>query len=256
MDRNRLKSYLNYLRRSKTHYGVHSPFVYSLITNCLYDKKTYSAYATLKNYRKYLLRDGNVLTVNDVGAPSKVFKQPERTVKSMAKVAGSSMKELKLWYRLAKYFAPGKVLELGTHLGLSALAWRLGADGEVVSVEKSGSLLQYAREHLPRYTNKEIQWVQADFGDFLNASDTVWDLVFVDGNHTYEATMQYFELLKKRSHNGTLLIFHDIHWSEGMEKAWQDIVSDTGVHVTIDLFCCGLVFFRREQFKEHFIIRF
>ena len=40
-----------------------------------------------------------------------------------------------------------------------------------------------------------------------------------------------------------------------MEDAWKIIQKHPQVTVTIDVFQWGLVFFRREQPKEHFVIR-
>jgi hypothetical protein len=40
-----------------------------------------------------------------------------------------------------------------------------------------------------------------------------------------------------------------------MEEAWNIIKEHSLVTVTIDVFQWGIVFFRREQPKEHFIIR-
>jgi len=40
-----------------------------------------------------------------------------------------------------------------------------------------------------------------------------------------------------------------------MEEAWHYIKEHSKVTVTIDTFQWGIVFFRREQEKEHFIIR-
>ena len=47
----------------------------------------------------------------------------------------------------------------------------------------------------------------------------------------------------------------DIHWSQDMEEAWEIIKKQKSVKVTIDTFQWGMVFFREEQEKEHFIIR-
>ena len=50
-------------------------------------------------------------------------------------------------------------------------------------------------------------------------------------------------------------IFDDIHWSKDMEEAWEIIKNHPQVTVTIDTFQWGIVFFRKEQEKEHFVIR-
>ncbi|UJH92555.1 class I SAM-dependent methyltransferase [Antarcticibacterium sp. 1MA-6-2] len=81
------------------------------------------------------------------------------------------------------------------------------------------------------------------------------DLIYFDGNHQKEATLEYFHKLLPLAHNDSVFIFDDIHWSKGMEEAWEEIKNHPEVRVTIDSFFWGMVFFRREQEKEHFIIR-
>ena len=83
------------------------------------------------------------------------------------------------------------------------------------------------------------------------------DLAFVDGNHRKEPTLQYFRQLLDKKTEQSILIFDDIHWSKGMEEAWQQIQQHPDVTLTIDLFFIGLVFFRKEQkVAQHFSIRF
>lgn len=82
------------------------------------------------------------------------------------------------------------------------------------------------------------------------------DLVFIDGNHSYEATIRYFEMLLSKVHNESIFIFDDIYWSEGMKKAWNEIQNHPSVQCTVDIFRWGIVFFRKEMQKEHFTIRF
>jgi predicted O-methyltransferase YrrM len=81
------------------------------------------------------------------------------------------------------------------------------------------------------------------------------DMLFIDGNHSYDATMRYFEMCKPYLHNQSLIVFDDIYWSKGMTQAWKEIKADPIVTVSIDLFFIGLVFFRKEQVKENFKLR-
>ncbi|RYF62388.1 MAG: SAM-dependent methyltransferase, partial [Cytophagaceae bacterium] len=82
------------------------------------------------------------------------------------------------------------------------------------------------------------------------------DFVFFDANHRYEPTVRYFEICLTNIHNDTVFVFDDIHWSDEMEQAWAYIKVHPSVSVTVDLFWVGLVFFRREQPKQDFILRF
>lgn len=82
-----------------------------------------------------------------------------------------------------------------------------------------------------------------------------YDLIYFDGHHTKDATLNYFQHLLPTAHNDSVFVFDDIHWSRGMEEAWEIIKEHPLVKVSIDTFHLGLVFFRKEQAKQHFKIR-
>ena len=81
------------------------------------------------------------------------------------------------------------------------------------------------------------------------------DFVFFDGNHRYAPTLQYFELCLAHRTDESVFVFDDIHWSPGMERAWEVIKAHPDVRLTVDLFHIGLVFFRKNQPKQHFSLR-
>ena len=79
----------------------------------------------------------------------------------------------------------------------------------------------------------------------------------MDGNHRKEPTLRYFRLILEKINNNSVIIVDDIHWSSEMEEAWEEIKSDPAVHMSIDLFFMGLVFFKDEfKIKQHFTIRY
>ena len=73
-------AYLKFWWRSKNQHGVHSPFVYDLITKCFYDKQKTPLYSKLKAYREALLKNTDTIEVTDLGAGSKLGVTPSRTV--------------------------------------------------------------------------------------------------------------------------------------------------------------------------------
>ena len=120
-----IKSYLNFLWKSKNEHGVHSPFVFDLVTKCFYDKKQYPEYSILNNYRKSLLLNKNTIDVTDFGAGSRVFKSNTRAINQIAKTAGISSKRAELLFRITNYFQPESILEIGTSLGMATSALAL-----------------------------------------------------------------------------------------------------------------------------------
>jgi hypothetical protein len=222
-----IKSYLNFLWNSKNEHGVHSPFVFNLVTKCFYDKKKYPEYTVLKNFRKSLLADKNLIEVTDFGAGSKVFKSNKRQIAKIAKTAGISSKRAELLFRITNYF------------------------------QLSQCQLQLQSRSFGTTFNN-IECINTEFSSYLKnfqlpASN--FQLIYFDGNHSKQATLHYFELLLPTITNETVWIFDDIHWSIEMEEAWEKIQQHPKVTVTIDTFQWGIVFFRVEQKKEHFVIR-
>lgn len=230
------------------------------MTECFYDKKNYPAYRLLKDYRKELLHNKEKITVTDLGAGSKVFGSSERKISDIAKNAGVSSKRAKFLYRLNNYLNCRNSLELGTSLGMGTCALAANLTTQVTSIEGCPETARIAKEEFERFGLKNTNLKIGEFDKVLEGllqqgTDKKFDLVYFDGNHQKEATLKYFEALLPFAHNDSVFIFDDIHWSPGMEKAWEEIRKSPSVKVTIDTFYQGLVFFRREQAKQHFRIR-
>ena len=119
------RQYLKFLGRSTNQHGVHSPFVYNLVTQCFYDKSSYPEYKTLKAYRTALLKNKARITVTDLGAGSVITKDNNRQISEIAKSASTTPKRAKLLFRITKYLECQHILELGTSLGIATTAMRL-----------------------------------------------------------------------------------------------------------------------------------
>jgi predicted O-methyltransferase YrrM len=258
-----IKSYIKFLWHSKNEHAVHSPFVFSLLTKCFYDKKFKPEYTVLKKYRNDLLQNKKTIEVTDFGAGSRVFKSNTRQISQIAKTAGITPKRAELLYRIVNYLQPNTILEIGTSLGLATSALSLGnPKASIVTLEGCPETAKQAQLQLQKLPSRSplttIKSVVTEFNDYLqncNLKSATYDLIFFDGNHSKKATLEYFELLLPTITNETVWIFDDIHWSAEMEEAWEIIKNHTKIKVSIDTFQWGLVFFRYEQPKQHFVIR-
>ena len=258
-----IKSYVKFLWQSKNEHGVHSPFVFNLVTKCLYDKRQYSEYARLNTHRNLLLKNKSTIDVTDFGVGSKVFTSNNRAINQIAKTAGISAKRAELLFRITSYFQPTTILEIGTSLGLATSALALGnPKAKITTLEGCPNTLATANDNFQnskfQIPNSNVEFVNTEFYSYLKnfqLPTSNFQLIFFDGNHSKAATLDYFDLLVPTVTNDTLWIFDDIHWSADMEAAWEIIKNHPKVTVTVDTFQWGLVFFRAEQEKEHFTIR-
>jgi len=84
----------------------------------------------------------------------------------------------------------------------------------------------------------------------LRYNEFPFDIIYADA-----LSKPFKTVANKNIHNNSMLILEGIYNTTQQTKRWKAIKNLNEVTVTIDLYCCGVVFFRKEQAKEHFKIR-
>lgn len=252
--------YIKHRLTAKSRHGTHSPFVYKLTDEVIYDFSAKKVYDDIEKQRKKLLVDDRLITVTDLGAGSHLNKNRTKKVKEIAKNALKAPHLAKLIYRLVAFQQPKNIIELGTCLGITtAYLAKAQPTADVLTIEGCPETAKIAHQNFIELDLANVELQVGNFNDLLpkaiNEAEQL-DFVYIDGNHTKEATLNYFNWCLPKLHQGSLLIFDDIYWSEGMKEAWTEIKNHPEVTVTVDLFWIGLVYFKKDQAKEHFKIKF
>jgi len=257
---NFISDYLKHRFTAKSRHGTHSPFVYKLTDEVIYDFKSKIEYKSIEAQRKKLFNDDSLVKVTDLGAGSHLNKNRTKKVSQIAKNALKNPALAQLIYRLAKDNNPKSIIELGTCLGITtAYLSKACPDAEVITIEGCPETAKVAYNN---FKELDLENVELQVGNFdvllpeiIDKREKL-DFVYIDGNHRKEATLNYFNWCLPKIHENSLLIFDDIYWSKGMKEAWAEIKNHPDVVATIDLFWIGLVYFRKGQAKEHFKIKF
>ena len=248
--------YIKYRWKAKGRHGIHSPFVYDFVDNCLKIKLDDQTKDNLKKLFTALKADHRTITINDFGAGSKKLSN-QRSVSSIFKTSSSRGKYGKLLFQLAQHYKPQNSLEFGTSLGVGTTYLRYGnAESKITTIEACPNTQAIALENFEKMNLSGIKCVNSTFVEFLNGEkNPVFDLVFVDGHHDGGAILEYMELLKSITHNETIFVLDDIRWSSSMLTAWKKIIADPFYHVTLDFFRVGIAIPRKQQEKEHFDLK-
>lgn len=253
-----LLDYARYYLTAKSRHGIHSPFVYKLIDEVIYDRSPKPAYDKPEALRQKMLADKRVIEVTDLGAGSGKNKTKERRVADIARHALKPPKMAQLLYRLAAFHQPKNMVELGTCLGTTSVYLHQAAgESHIDTLEGCPETARIARENIGE--NDLVKVTVGNFDDTLPkiiAQKEQFDFVFIDGNHRYEPTMRYFNWFLPKLGENSLVIFDDIYWSEEMKQAWKEIKAHPQVTLTIDLFWIGLVYFRKGREKENFVVKY
>lgn len=178
-----IQSYLQFLWHSKNEHGVHSPFVFLLLTQGLYNRKIKLPVADLSTYK------------------------------------GVNSKKSRLLFKIVRYFSPKSILIVGD-----------------TTFEKEVMALAN-----PKST--------------IDIESAIYNCIYFSSIGINPITTETIEQLILTIENDSFWILEDIHANAATKALWQTLQQNPKVTVTIDTYHFGLVFFRREQAKEHFIIR-
>ena len=252
--------YIKYFFTAKSKHSAQAPFLYELITQVIDKRTNDETCKSIEALRKELCQSEREIQITDFGAGSTINNSKTRKVKDVAKNSAKNAKFGKLLYRIIQFYKPKNILELGTSLGIStSYLAKSNANAQIFTFEGCPETAKIAQEN---FDKQNITNTSITLGDFnltlsekLKKIETV-DLAFIDGNHQEKPTIAYFEECLKYANNNTIFIFDDIHWSDGMENAWNYIKANTRTTLTIDLFFVGIVFVKSELSKEDFTIRF
>ncbi len=181
----RIQSYLQFLWHSKNEHGVHSPFVFLLLTQGVYNKE---------------------------------IKLPDA---ALFTCKGVNSKKSRLLFKIVRYFSPKSILIVGDTT----------FEKEVMALANPKATIDIALD------------------------SAIYDCIYIHSQVFQFITNERIEQMLNTTENDSFWILEDIHANAAAEAVWQTLQQNPKVTVTIDTYHFGLVFFRREQAKEHFIIR-
>lgn len=255
-----LKRYVVYRFRAKMRggHGIHSPFLFQYYNSVLYGKVKCSYSESPKLLFKLLQQDTTEFEPTSFGA--KTTATAPLQVRHFAASSAISKADGKLLFRIAKDLKPKTVVELGTGAGVGTayLASAYG-DAKVYTVEATPQLVSKAKVNLATVGLTNVECIEGQFSAvlpmLLERIDRV-DMAFIDGDHTYDATLANVECILRKAHSNTVIVVHDIHWSEQMERAWEALKLDSRISIAVDLFSLGILFLREGTAKHSIVLRY
>ena len=254
-----LKAYIKYFFLAKNLHGVHSPLVFDLLNEVFNNQQSYYAFDEIEFIKNQLSQSKNSIKQIEHGAGSRTKNESIKTVSTLVKKVSIPVQQGRWLFNLVRYFNPDNILEMGTCIGISTLYMALeNKNRPIVTLEGNPDSANIAQNIFNKLGLKNILLLQ---GEFENTFETSLnqikkiDFAFIDGNHRYEPTINYFNKILPFINEQTVLVFHDIHWSRGMEMAWHEIKNHPSVSVSIDVFFMGILIFRKGIVKQNFVLK-
>lgn len=254
----RFKALFSYTLRArhKRGFGIHSPYVFAFVNDVIFENNAFYAYSDIEDLRQNLLHDKTTIAISPIGTSTKT----STTIAHEAATSSKPRKYAQLLLRLAVHNESKTIIELGTNLGLSTLYLSsVNSDTQVYTIEGQKNIAQIAEHNFKALHRHNIHLIidniDTALPSLINSLETI-DLLYIDANHRYNPTIQYYSTAKTKIRRGTIFVIDDPHWSPEMQQAWEHIKTDPEATITLDLFGMGIVIFNDEIPKQHYTIKF
>lgn len=238
-------------------HGIHSPYIFNLITNIILPAIKQPLNANIEKIRQNFLINTQLVEYINLGA-NKLSTTTYLKINHIARNSVSTPKKCKIINAIAKHYKPTTVIELGTSIGIGTMYLaQANNNTQVITIEGSPQIANIAQETFKVHNFNNILSYVGNFDSILPSildklnTPTLW---YIDGNHHYEPTLRYFEWALTKFNAENIIIFDDIYWSNKMCQAWQQIKKHPKVTISIDFYYLGIVFFKEVMHRESFKI--
>lgn len=251
--------YLSYYSNAVTAYQVHSPAIYNFITEVMDQERAYYKYGEIEYLRELYLKSEDSIPFIELGAGSKKLSGTTRPIAQIAKTSLSPVKTCRILFNTVKFYNCKNILELGSSLGIStAYLASVDDDTKVISLEGNPASADIARHNAAQLELSNIEIITGSFEETLMPTlDRMKqvDLAYLDGNHSYDATIEYFKKILPYLNENSVIVLDDIYWSDGMLNAWKQLIQHPSVTYSIDIYSSGFLFFTKSmKSKQHFAL--
>ncbi|MEL6558603.1 MAG: class I SAM-dependent methyltransferase [Bacteroidota bacterium] len=255
-----MKEWLIYWMYAVDKHSLQSPFIYSFFDHFIRNR-SYTENPKIESLKSELKSNHKIIDIEDFGAGSVVNNRLRRSVAYIAKTSTSSTRFSILLHNLIEKYQFTQVLELGSSLGLNTLYMSAAQveNLQIQTIEGSKEIAVIAADNFAELNANNIKLHVGNIDDLLTPivlEMNQIDLAYLDANHTYEATIRYFEKISDKIHENSIVVIDDIHWSPEMKKAWKTLISHPKVTHSADIYDAGILFFKEGLQKKHFILEF
>lgn len=243
-----LKNYVRYVFCSRhwRGYGIHSPFVFELVTKVIEEKLPYYKYGLVEKVRKIYLASSKTL--------------PSGMVPDLCRQLSMDPSHAQVMFRLVNKFKPKNVVETGMGMGITSM-YLAAPDSRInmVTVGKDQPLADFATSYIRK---AGFQNVKVEVGDTMKRLPEVLgtmeslDFLYLGDCSDAGDVESRLNLCLPKMGEKSVLVLCGIYENESMTEAWRRIQAMEKVRVTLDLFKYGLVFFDGKLQKEDYYLRY
>lgn len=215
---------LLYKVRHHRGHGIHSPFVFNLVTKVIEEKASYHAYEDIRfvldsmHDRHYYLNKNN-----------------------------------KLYFRLTNYFKSEKILEIGSGYGVNTLCLTASsANAACTCIEASEEKFIKAKLLYKKWNRKITLYTEIK----LPVLSEKQDCIYINLSNYSFSPSGLHQYLQNLSYEKTFIIVEGIRTNKQSQMLWRSIMNIESRTAALDLFNIGILFFNTKLYRWNYKISF
>ena len=215
-------------------FGVHSPFVFDLITKVIEERYAYYFYENIGS--AYLQLSQN------------------KTLGCVLRTQGISLREGEFLFRMANYYQPGSILIVGSSLGLVPLCLAgYAATLRCIALEEQRDAVEMAMTHLREKMNPSVKISVGKYDEQLApALETLKHIDFLYIGKAIDTLTQekVFAQCLPYFQEQSICVMAYIRSSAVRRRQWAHFCLHPRVTVSMDLYQSGILFFYPQLHKR------
>jgi predicted O-methyltransferase YrrM len=252
-------AYFKYYAKAGDAHSIHSPFVFDFYNQVLKKQEKEPEIRLIEQLRQELQYSQEQIEVTDLGAGNTLGAKKMRSIAQIIQNTAKTPHYANILYHLACKQQPKTIVELGTSLGLTtAYLAKAAPNATIYTMEGCPNTAEKAQQNWKKLAINNIKIIVGNIDEtlpqLLPQLDVI-DLLFADANHRYEPTMRYITACMQKKNSYSVFVLDDIHWSEEMQNAWNELRKQPSVITDIDIFQLGFLFFNPIHPKQSFTIK-
>ena len=202
------------------------------------------------------------INFEDFGAKKneKTKKTGEKKISEIAKKTSTRFKEGIIFQKIIDYFNVKSILELGTSLGIGTMFLSSVSNCvSVTTIEACKDIIEFTEQNFKANGINNVKFINDIFDKVFDKNSLKgqkFDLFFIDGNHTFDATLKYLQYIEQNLVSDRfIIIFDDINWSKDMYNVWKYIVKTHKDCFMMNFFRSGFLFSNYNLPKGEFYVK-
>lgn len=243
--------YLSYLFHAKHRkgFGIHSPFVFYLVTMVIEETLPYYRFVQIENLRTLLNKTKKKIKENKNGV------ETERRISEFVRESSISPSYDQLLFRLVNFFKPRNVVEIGTSIGITSLYLATSdTHRPVYTIGESKELADFAHTTFGKVGLQNIIQqtgnVETKLPVVLSKEKNI-DFVYFGRQTSVEAIQKSLSLLSSSFTSKTVIMLSDL-WKDERKELWETMKKQSGVRVSIEMFHYGILIFNEDLQCENY----